>query len=71
MGSVLPGARVVVVDDVLASGATMHTAIQLVRQLGAEVVCVAVVTEMEGHGARVGLEGGGIPVVSLLHYEGK
>ena len=44
--AVLPGQRVVIVDDVLATGGTMKACIDLVTQLGGEIVGVAVLTEL-------------------------
>src|SRR4051812_14869611 len=42
-----PGARVLVVDDVLATGGTIVATAELVRRLGGEVAHVAVVMELE------------------------
>ncbi|MGC4033202.1 MAG: adenine phosphoribosyltransferase [Tepidisphaeraceae bacterium] len=44
--AVLPGQRVVIVDDVLATGGTMKACCDLVTQLGGEIVGVAVLTEL-------------------------
>lgn len=46
------GARVLVVDDVLATGGTLAATVALVEQLGAVVVAVAVVIELGGLGGR-------------------
>ncbi|HXG44790.1 MAG TPA: adenine phosphoribosyltransferase [Gemmatimonadales bacterium] len=43
-----PGARVLVVDDVLATGGTAHAAGELVRKLGGEVVGWSFMLEIEG-----------------------
>jgi adenine phosphoribosyltransferase len=44
--SIRPGARVLVVDDVLATGGTLGAAISLVEQLGGVVTAVSVVVEL-------------------------
>lgn len=44
--AIIPGQRVLVVDDVLATGGTMKACCDLVRQLGGEIAGVAVLTEL-------------------------
>ncbi len=50
--SVRPGARVLVVDDVLATGGTLGAAITLVERLGGVVAAVSVVVELAALGGR-------------------
>jgi adenine phosphoribosyltransferase len=50
--SIRPGARVLVVDDVLATGGTLGAAIALVEQLGGVVTAVSVVVELAALGGR-------------------
>jgi adenine phosphoribosyltransferase len=50
--SLRPGQRVLIVDDVLATGGTLGAAIALVEQAGAVVVAVSVVIELVALGGR-------------------
>jgi adenine phosphoribosyltransferase len=50
--SIHPGGRVLVVDDVLATGGTLGAAIALVEQLGGIVAAVSVVVELAALGGR-------------------
>ncbi len=50
--SIHPGTRVLVVDDVLATGGTLGAAISLVERVGGIVVAVSVVVELAALGGR-------------------
>ena len=50
--SIRPGQRVLVVDDVLATGGTLEAAVALVERLGGVVSSVAVVVELAALGGR-------------------
>jgi adenine phosphoribosyltransferase len=65
-GSLAAGARVVVVDDLLATGGTALAAAELVRRQGANVVALAFVIELAFFAARAKI--GDTPVYSLLTY---
>ncbi|HLZ93706.1 MAG TPA: adenine phosphoribosyltransferase [Candidatus Dormibacteraeota bacterium] len=60
------GEKVLIVDDVLATGGTAAAAVELVRGLGSEVVGVQVLIELSALGGRARLPG--IEVVSELVY---
>lgn len=60
------GARVLVVDDVLATGGTIGATASLVKQLGAELVQVAVLMELGFLGGRAHLAGLGIDRTSAV-----
>jgi adenine phosphoribosyltransferase len=61
------GAKVLVVDDVLATGGTIAAAAELVKRLGGELVGVCLLAELTHLGGRQRLDGLGIgPVTSVL-----
>ena len=61
-----PGERVVIVDDVLATGGTAAAAVHLVELTGAQVVAVLVVMDLAFLGGRQVLEDDGVIVRALL-----
>jgi adenine phosphoribosyltransferase len=61
------GQRVLVVDDLLATGGTAAAVVQLIRQLGGEVVGAAFLVELEFLKGRQKLNG--CDVYSLLQYQ--
>ena len=61
-----PGHKVVVIDDLLATGGTAAAAGELVQSRGAEVLAYAFVIELDGLVGRAKLDP--VPVVSLLHF---
>jgi adenine phosphoribosyltransferase len=65
--AIVRGQRVLVVDDLLATGGTMKACIDLVRQLGGEVAGAAVLIELADLRGRDKL--GGTEVHSVLRYE--
>ncbi|MCF2710281.1 MAG: adenine phosphoribosyltransferase [Schaalia hyovaginalis] len=64
--SVRPGSRVLVVDDVLATGGTANASVELLRRCGAEVETIAVLLELEAFNGREVLAGSGVKVESAL-----
>jgi len=61
-----PGARVVIADDLLATGGTVSAVVRLVRELGAELVECAFMAELDFLEGRKKLPEG--KVYSLLHF---
>jgi adenine phosphoribosyltransferase len=64
--AVKPGMRVVIADDLLATGGTSLASVRLAEKLGAKVTAVSFVIELEALKGRERL--GGYNVVSLLKY---
>lgn len=64
-----PGQKVVIIDDLLATGGTMEAIIKLVEKLGGEVVRICFVMELAGLKGRERLKD--YSVESLVVYDGK
>lgn len=64
--AVQPGQRVVVLDDLLATGGTAGAAVELFRKVGAEVVGVAAIVELNFLKGRDKLD---VPVATLVGYD--
>lgn len=67
--SIKPGQKVVLVDDLIATGGTMAAAAELVEQLGGEVVKMLFLIELAGLNGREVLKK--YDVASVVCYEGK
>lgn len=67
--SITKGQKVILVDDLIATGGTIQAAIHLVEQLGGEVVKVIFLMELAGLKGREKLAG--YDVASVITYEGK
>ncbi|TVR82459.1 MAG: adenine phosphoribosyltransferase [Rhodospirillales bacterium] len=61
-----PGQKVVVLDDLLATGGTLAAAIQLFRNIGAEVVGSACIIELRFLGGRSKVD---VPFTALVSYD--
>ena len=64
------GERVLIVDDLLATGGTAEAGIKLCRRLGAEVIGCAFVIDLPDLGGGKKLEAMGMPVHILCSFEG-
>lgn len=67
--AIKPGDKVVIVDDLIATGGTLEAACKLVEELGGTVVQISVVMELGGLKGREKLDK--YKVESLICYEGK
>ncbi|MFT4108658.1 adenine phosphoribosyltransferase [Propionicimonas sp.] len=64
--AIMPGAKVLVIDDVLATGGTIGATAALIRRLGAELVHVSVLIELGFLGGRGRLEAVGVHETSAV-----
>lgn len=67
--AIAPGQRVVLIDDLIATGGTIAAGVRLVEQLGGKVVKVLCLMELKGLEGRKKLEN--YDVSSIIAYEGK
>ncbi len=61
-----PGQRVVVLDDLLATGGTAAATVELLRKVGGDVRAAAFIIELTGLGGRARLD---VPASALVAYE--
>ena len=67
--AIKPGQKVVVIDDLIATGGTIEAAVKLIEELGGEVVKVVFLMELAGLKGRERLKD--YEVESVICYEGK
>jgi adenine phosphoribosyltransferase len=67
LDAIQPGQRVVIVDDLLATGGTMEATVQLVRQMGGEIAGLGFAIELDFLNGRSKFQE--YDVLSLLHYD--
>jgi len=67
LDAIQPGQRVVIVDDLLATGGTMEATVRLVRQLGGEIAGLGFAIELDFLKGRSKFQE--YDVLSLLHYD--
>ncbi len=65
------GDRVLLVDDLIATGGTAEASIKLLQRAGATVVGAAFVIDLPDLGGAKRIEAMGVPVSSLVEYEGE
>ncbi len=68
--AVRPGERVILIDDLIATGGTATGAVQLLQQLGAEVIAACFVIDLPALGGVRKIEALGVPVRTLVAFEG-
>ncbi len=67
---VAPGDKVILVDDLIATGGTAEGAVSLLRQMGADIVAACFVIDLPDLGGRRKLEALDVPVQTLIAFEG-
>ena len=68
--AVKPGQKVILVDDLIATGGTAEGAVKLLRQMGADIVAACFIVNLPDLGGRAKLEALGVDVRTLVAYEG-
>ncbi|HZD90506.1 MAG TPA: adenine phosphoribosyltransferase [Pseudolabrys sp.] len=68
--ALVAGERVVLVDDLIATGGTAEAAVKLLRQLDAEVMAACFVIDLPALGGAEKLRKLGVPVQTLVAFEG-
>lgn len=70
LGDCDPATRVVIVDDLIATGGTVMATVELLRGQGANVAGALFVVDLPALGGAKRLRGAGVEVASLLSFEG-
>ena len=68
--AIAPGEKVLVVDDLLATGGTAEAGIKLIERLGGKIVSTAFIIDLPDLGGRKRLEAMGMEVHALCAFEG-
>lgn len=69
--AVEPGERVLIIDDLIATGGTAEAAILLLQKAGATVIGCSFVIDLPDLGGARRIERHGVPVASLVAFEGE
>jgi adenine phosphoribosyltransferase len=70
LDAVNPGERLILVDDLIATGGTAEAAVRLLRQRGAEVLAACFIVDLPELGGSQRLLAAGVPVRTLMSFEG-
>ncbi len=68
--AVMPGEKVILVDDLIATGGTAEAAVRLLQKIGAEIAAACFVIDLPDLGGRKKLEALGVDVRTLIAFEG-
>ena len=70
LDAVGPGEKVMLVDDLIATGGTALAAVQLLKEARAEIMAAAFVVDLPELGGAARLRAAGVPVSTLVAFEG-
>jgi adenine phosphoribosyltransferase len=70
LDAVAPGEKVILVDDLIATGGTATAAVQLLQKIGARVEAACFVIDLPELGGRAKIEALGVPVRTLVAFDG-
>lgn len=68
--AVAPGERVILVDDLVATGGTAEAAVKLLKRIGANVIAACFVIDLPDLGGAQKIRDLGVPVRTLMSFEG-
>ena len=68
--AVAPGERVILIDDLIATGGTAEGAVKMLKSIGADVVAGCFVIDLPELGGARKIEALGVPVRTLMAFEG-
>ncbi|CAN7308960.1 adenine phosphoribosyltransferase [Pararhizobium sp. LjRoot235] len=68
--AIKPGDKVILVDDLIATGGTAEGAAKLLQRMGADIVAACFIIDLPELGGRKKLEALGVPVLTLIEFAG-
>jgi adenine phosphoribosyltransferase len=68
--AIVPGERVLLIDDLIATGGTAEGAVKLLKQIGADVIAACFVIDLPDLGGAQKIRELGVPVRTLMAFEG-
>ncbi len=68
--AIVKGERVIIVDDLIATGGTAEGAVKLLRQMGAEILAACFIIDLPELGGADKLRALNVPVRTLMAFEG-
>ncbi len=68
--AVTPGEKVILVDDLIATGGTAEAACRLLTTLGAEIIAACFIVDLPELGGARKIEALGVPVRTLMQFDG-